>query len=222
MTAFFDVSPSARDPARGRRALACQDVRMPRSVQILAFDDMEVLDYAGPYEVFNVAGELTDPREFSVASVGVTATPAGRGGFTVVPDFSLEDAPAADILIVPGGRGTRALQHDERVVGWLRDRAGATPLLLTVCTGALVAASAGLLDGLEATTHHGAFAELEAASPTTIVVRGRRFVRSSDRIRTSAGVSAGTDLALAVVEELTGPGVRAAVEDEMEWMWPDR
>ncbi|GAA4170302.1 DJ-1/PfpI family protein [Gryllotalpicola koreensis] len=194
---------------------------MTRSVQILAFDGMEVLDYAGPYEVFNVAGELTDPREFAVSSVGVTASPAGRGGFRVVPDFSLDDAPAADIVIIPGGRGTRVLQHDERVLAWARQRATDAALLLTVCTGALIAGSAGLLAGLEATTHHSAFDELAAASPTTTIVRGRRFVRSSDRIRTSAGVSAGTDLALAIVEELAGPEVRAATEAEMEWMWPD-
>jgi transcriptional regulator GlxA family with amidase domain len=193
-----------------------------RTVQILAFDGMEVLDYAGPYEVFNVAGELSAPRAFEVSSVGVTARPVGRGGFAVVPDFTLEDAPAADILIIPGGRGTRSLMHDERVLAGVRERATDAALLLTVCTGALIAGSAGLLAGLEATTHHGAFDELAAASPTTTIVRGRRFVRSSDRIRTSAGVSAGTDLALAIVEELAGAELRAAAEAEMEWMWPDK
>ncbi|MFC4243841.1 DJ-1/PfpI family protein [Gryllotalpicola reticulitermitis] len=190
-------------------------------VQIVAFDGMEVLDYAGPYEVFNVAGERSGGR-FRVASVGVTAEPAGRGGFRVVPDFTIDNAPAADILIFPGGRGTRALAQDERVLGWLRGHAADASLLLTVCTGALVAGAAGLLDGLEATTHHGAFDELAAISPTTTVRRGPRFVRASDRIRTSAGVSAGTDLALAIIEELAGAELRAAVEDEMEWMWPDR
>ncbi|HEY0247848.1 MAG TPA: DJ-1/PfpI family protein [Gryllotalpicola sp.] len=192
---------------------------MSRSVQILAFDSMEVLDYAGPYEVFNVAGELSSPPEFRVSSVGVTPAPVGRGGFAVVPNFTLEDAPAADILIVPGGSGTRALLHDERVLDWLRGRAADAELLLTVCTGALLAGAAGLLDGLEATTHHGAFRELADIAPTTVVVEGRRFVRASDRIRTSAGVSAGTDLALSIVEELAGAPLRAAVEEEMEWMW---
>jgi transcriptional regulator GlxA family with amidase domain len=195
---------------------------LPWSVQILAFDGMEVLDYAGPYEVFNVAGEVTDPSAFAVASVGVTPHPVGRGRFAIVPDFTLDDAPRADILVIPGGRGSRALQRDERVLAWLRERSADASLLLTVCTGALVAGSAGLLAGLEATTHHSAFDELQAASPTTTVVRGRRFVRSSDRIRTSAGVSAGTDLALAVVAELAGAEAHAAVVDEMEWMWQDR
>lgn len=194
----------------------------PHSVQILAFDDMEVLDYAGPYEVFNVAGELTDPAAFSVTSVGVTSRPVGRGGFKIIPDFSLDQAPVADILVLPGGRGTRTLQRDERVLDWLQRRTGEVSLLLTVCTGALVAGSAGLLRGLGAATHHDAYDELLAASPTTTPMRGRRIFVSSDRIRTSAGVSAGTDLALAVVEEVAGSQTRNLVETEMEWMWADR
>jgi transcriptional regulator GlxA family with amidase domain len=196
---------------------------MVRTVQILAFDDMEVLDYAGPYEVFNVAGELSGDlsggRAFSVHAVGVTAEPRGRGGFAVLPAYALADAPPAEIVVVPGGRGTRALVGDDRVTAWVRERAARAELLLTVCTGALVAASAGLLDGLAATTHHTAFDELAALSPTTTVVRGERYVRSSDRVRTSAGVSAGVDLALSVVDELCGAETRAAVETEMEWGW---
>lgn len=194
---------------------------MTRQVQILAFDGMEVLDYAGPYEVFNVAGELGDGA-FTVTSVGVTALPAGRGGFAVVPAFGLDDAPPADIVVIPGGQGTRALTRDERILGWVRDRASTAELLLTVCTGALIAGAAGLLNGLPSTTHHAAYDELVAVAPATSVRRGPRFVRSSDRIRTSAGVSAGVDLALATVAELAGPTLRDAVVTEMEWGWVDR
>jgi len=194
------------------------DLVMTRTVAILAFDDMEVLDYAGPYEVFNVAGEVTG--DFEVTSVGVTPQPRGRGGFTVIAEHSLDEAPAPDILIVPGGAGTRRLMRDERVITYLT--ASSASLLLTVCTGALVIAAAGLLDGLEATTHHGAFDELATASPTTTIVRDRRFVRSSDRIRTSGGISAGIDLSLATVEELAGTGARERVETEMEWDWHRR
>jgi transcriptional regulator GlxA family with amidase domain len=194
---------------------------MTRVVQILAFDDMEVLDFAGPYEVFTVAGEL-GRGAFSVHAVGVTAAPAGRGGFGVHPVSTLEDAPTADILVIPGGKGTRPLVSDERVLSWVRDRVDQTTTLLTVCTGALVAGAAGLLDGLRSTTHHGAWDELAAIAPKTVVDRGPRFVRSSDRIWTSAGVSAGVDLSLEVVAELAGPDVRDAVVAEMEWSWPDR
>lgn len=194
---------------------------MTRVVQILAFDDMEVLDFAGPYEAFNVAGEL-GREAFSVHSVGVTDAPVGRGGFGVRPTFTLETAPAADILVIPGGRGTRPLVADQRLLSWVRERAVDAELLLTVCTGALIAGAAGLLDGLSATTHHGAWDELAAVAPTTEVRRGPRFVRASERVWTSAGVSAGVDLALEVIADLAGPTVRDAVVDEMEWSWPDR
>ena len=138
------------------------------------------LDYAGPYEVFNVAGEVTSPSAFTVASVGLTQRPVGRGGFRVIPDFTLADAPASDVLVVPGGAGSRALVGDEDSACLATERATRSELLMTVCTGALVAAAAGLLDGLEATTHHSAFDELAAISPRVSVVKGRRFVRSSD------------------------------------------
>lgn len=191
------------------------DLVMRHTVAILAFDDMEVLDYAGPYEVFNLAGEVTG--DFEVVSVGVTPQPRGRGGFAVVPAYSLEEAPAPDILVLPGGAGTRTLMHDKRVLTYVRT--SPAPLLLTVCTGALVIAAAGLLQDLAATTHHDAFDELAAASPSTTVVRDRRHLRSSDRIRTSGGISAGIDMSLAVVEELAGRAARDQIEAEMEWGW---
>ena len=191
-----------------------------RTVAILAFDDMEVLDYAGPYEVFNVAGELGDDSPFSVFSVGLTAAPAvGRGGFSVLPTYSLDDAPPADVLVIPGGAGTRPLLQDERLLGWLRERAAEVELLLSVCTGALLLGAAGLLERRSATTHHDAFDELAALSPTTHVVRGQRFVRSDERLVTSAGVSAGVDASLYVVQELTGVETKDRTISEMEWMW---
>lgn len=192
----------------------------PRTVAILAFDDMEVLDFAGPYEVFNVAGELGAGQPFAVFSVGLTGAPAvGRGGFTVLPTYSLDDAPPPDLLVVPGGAGTRALLEDERLLAWLRERAAEVELLLSVCTGALLLGAAGLLERRAATTHHDAYDELAAISPTTQVVGGQRFVRSAETILTSAGVSAGVDLSLHVVQLLAGQATRDVTVAEMEWMW---
>ena len=187
---------------------------------ILAFDDMEVLDYAGPYEVFNVAGELGEGQPFSVFSVGLTGAPVvGRGGFTVLPTYALADAPIPDLVVVPGGAGSRALMKEEALLDWLRERAAEVEVLMSVCTGALVLAAAGLLERKPATTHHDAYDELAAASPTTKVVRGQRFVRSSDNILTSGGVSAGVDLALHVVRLLAGQETKDRAVTEMEWMW---
>ena len=191
-----------------------------RTVAILAFDDMEVLDFAGPYEVFNVAGELGEGNPFSVFSVGLTGEPAiGRGGFTVLPTYSLDDAPPPDLLVVPGGVGTRRLLKDDRALEWVKERAAEVELLLSVCTGALVLGAAGLLARRRATTHHDAYDELAAISPTTQVVRGQRFVRSADTILTSAGVSAGIDVSLHAVQALAGQATRDRTVAEMEWKW---
>ena len=181
---------------------------------------MEALDFAGPYEVFTVAGELGEGHPFSVFSVGVTGEPAvGRGGFTVLPTYAIDDAPPPDLLVVPGGAGARALMKNDAVLDYVRERAAEVEQLLSVCTGALVLGAAGLLDGRSATTHHDCYEELAAISPRIDVGRGQRFVRSSPTILTSAGVSAGVDLALHVVQLLAGQQTRERTVTEMEWMW---
>ena len=123
------------------------------------------------------------------------------------------------MLVIPGGAGTRPLLEDERLLAWLRERAAEVELLLSVCTGALLLGAAGLLERRSATTHHDAYDELAALSPTTQVVRGQRFVRSAERIVTSAGVSAGVDASLYVVQELAGAETQDRTVSEMEWMW---
>lgn len=208
-------APSSDHAERGCKA---------RSVGILAFDQMEVLDFAGPYEVFNVAGDLSaPPGMFQVLTVGVTAEPIGRGGFCVRPDHVLQDAPHLDILVIPGGAGSRSVLENAEVLAWVRERHLDAELTLTVCTGALIAASAGLLAGRRAATHHGAYEELAAIGRAAgdhepiDVADGWRVVRSSDKLWTSAGVSAGIDLALEAVESLSDRSLRKAVEEEMEW-----
>ncbi|HRA06560.1 MAG TPA: DJ-1/PfpI family protein [Propionicimonas sp.] len=192
-----------------------------RQVAILAFDDMEVLDYAGPYEVFNVAGELTDPAAFAVCSVGLhPGQVVGRGGFTVLPRFTIADCPAPDVLVIPGGAGTRRLLGDTDLLGWVRSVSVEADVVASVCTGALVLAAAGLLDDRDATTHHGAFAELEALSPSTRIDRTARFVQAAPGLWTSGGISAGIDLSLELVARLAGSHARDAVVTEMEWGWP--
>jgi len=192
----------------------------PRTVGILAFDQMEVLDYAGPYEVFNVAGEMAPDTEFAVTSIGVSPGPVtGRGGFTVVPQTSIGEASTPEVLIVPGGAGTRALLRDLTVLDWVRNAASSADLTVSVCTGALVLAAAGLLDGRPATTHHGAFDELAAISPSIQIVPGERFVQSAERVWTSGGISAGIDVSLHLVGLLAGHSTRDLVVAEMEWGW---
>lgn len=192
----------------------------PRNVAILVFDDIEVLDFAGPYEVFNVASELVKPVPFYVYNVGISDRPVlGRGKFTVTPRYTIDDCPQPDILIIPGGFGTRPLIKHEKLIAWIAAQSNKVELLLSVCTGALLLAQAGVLAGCPATTHHGSYDRLAELSPTTQVIRDQRFVQSSSKIITSGGISAGIDMSLRVVENLLGSEALASVVEEMEYQW---
>jgi transcriptional regulator GlxA family with amidase domain len=192
----------------------------PRNVAILVFDDIEVLDFAGPYEVFNVASELVKPTPFYVFNLGISDRPViGRGKFTVTPRYTIDDCPQPDILIIPGGFGTRPLVKHEKLIRWLASQEDKVELLLSVCTGALLLAQAGILDNCPATTHHGAYDRLAQLAPTATVVRDQRFVQSNAKVITSGGISAGIDMSLHVVETLLGSEAKAKVVEEMEYAW---
>ena len=190
-----------------------------RSVGILIFDDVEVLDFCGPFEVFAVAGRQIVPGAFNVFTVAHSTDPiTARNGLSVNPRASLADAPQIDVLVIPGGYGTRPLMHDATVIEWIKHRAPAAELVLSVCTGALLLAKAGLLDGLSATTHHGALDLLREAAPNTAVCDDRRVV-DNGRIITSAGVSAGIDMSFHVLAKLLGQDIAAATAHYIEYPW---
>jgi transcriptional regulator GlxA family with amidase domain len=190
-----------------------------RSVAILIFPDVEVLDFCGPYEVFSVTGRDRDPKPFRVRLVAERPGPVlARNGLSVNPDHTLADCPPADLLLVPGGMGTRPLMHNAMVVEWVRSRAAESELVLSVCTGALILGKAGLLDGLAATTHHGALELLRQTAPNTEIRDDTRFV-DNGRVITSGGIAAGIDMALHVVGRLLGAEVAAETARYMEYPW---
>lgn len=194
-----------------------------RNVAIVVFDGIEVLDFAGPFEVFSVAGAEM-PRApyapFFTYTVGLTARAIeAQGGLTVTPRFSLADAPPPDVLIVPGGDGSRRLLTHTGFLAWLQAQHPRVEVMASVCTGALALARAGLLAGKRATTHHGAFERLPELEPTVTVVRDARYVRDGS-IWTSGGISAGIDMSLAIVKDLLHGN--DPVIEEMEWMWHQR
>jgi transcriptional regulator GlxA family with amidase domain len=188
-----------------------------RKVVFLLFDDMELLDFAGPCEVFSVANELGGWSLFEIETASATG---GRvrtvHGIVIQPDGALPGVKEPDILIVPGGRGTRAVLKDPETLEWVRTMAQKAELVLSVCTGSMVLAKAGLLDDLEATTHHTVFDEFEAMAPKTKLLRGERYV-DNGRIITSAGISAGIDMGLHVIERLFGRVVADATAEYMEY-----
>ncbi len=184
------------------------------SVGILVFDGVAALDVAGPLEVLSRARlepgvesrHRDDAALFEVFTVARSKEPVtATGGLTLLPGHDLADAPAIDILLVPGGFGTRPLLQDAAVIDWIRRTAGSARLTASVCTGALLLARAGLLDGRRATTHWGAFGLLATLGHDIRVDREARFV--DDGVLTSAGIASGMDLALHLVETLFGRAV---------------
>ncbi|MBK9124974.1 MAG: DJ-1/PfpI family protein [Chloroflexi bacterium] len=189
---------------------------MRRKIAILIFDEVEVLDFAGPFEVFSVTRD-PDTREplFDVMLVAETQEPvAARGDFRVVPHYTLENCPTPDIILVPGGN-TAVVRESARVLDWLRAHAGIEQIL-SVCTGAMILGKAGLLDGLSATTYHTAFERLAEIVPSVTLRRGERWV-DNGQVVTSAGVSAGIDMALYVVEKLCGKPTAERTARSMEY-----
>lgn len=181
-----------------------------RNAAILIFDDVEVLDFCGPFEVFSVTSQRAQGETpFRVYTIAEQARPVlARNGLSVNPAYTLHDCPPPDILLIPGGRGTRPLMNNAALLDWIRAQSERVELLLSVCTGALLLGKAGLLDGLEATTHHSALEELRAAAPNITLCPEKRYV-DNGKIVLSAGVSAGIDMALYVVSRLLGAEVAA-------------
>jgi transcriptional regulator GlxA family with amidase domain len=189
----------------------------PRTIGVLLFDDVEELDAAGPWEVLGY-WTRTYPRDgWRVVSLArkqglVTAA----HGLRIHADHGFSDAPELDVLVYPGGQGTRAHLRDEVRLRQLQAWATRAEIVASVCTGALVLAAAGLLRNRRATTHWQSLDTLAELEPTATVLRDQRFVDEGDVV-TSAGVSAGVDMALHLVERLAGPERRLAVSREIEW-----
>jgi transcriptional regulator GlxA family with amidase domain len=177
---------------------------IPKQIAILLFDGVEELDAVGPWEV--LAHWTTHHPEdgyaaYCVSRDGRPVTAAK--GLMLGAHHSMARAPAAEVLVHPGGAGTRRLLRDQEHLAWVRDQRAAVPLMTSVCTGALVYAAAGLLRGRPATTHWGALDELRALDSSIEVREHDRWIDDGDLI-TAAGVSAGIDMALHLVARLAG------------------
>jgi transcriptional regulator GlxA family with amidase domain len=188
-----------------------------RSVALLVFDGVEVLDFAGPFEVFSVTSEINETRPFNVQVVAEGLAPIrARNGLSVNPDAAIADVRTADILIVPGGQGTRREINNPAMVEWIASIATNAELVLSVCTGSFLLARAGLLAGLTATTHHHTFDLLRELAPDSTVVEDQRFV-DNGKIVTSGGISAGIDMSLHIVARLLGEETAARTASYMEY-----
>ncbi|WP_334190828.1 DJ-1/PfpI family protein [Noviherbaspirillum sp.] len=193
------------------------------AIGILMFDDVEILDFSGPYEVFSTAARVHgrrggDPALFRCFLVSAEMKPVrARGGMKVLPDCVLPPAADLDLLIVPGGDVGMAMT-DPVLIGWIRAQAARCEITASVCTGAFLLGEAGLLDGLPVTTHwedqdalRQRFAHVQVRSDTPWIDCGK--------VVTSAGISAGIDMSLHLVERLAGRPLALATARQMEYEW---
>ena len=192
---------------------------------ILIFPEIEVLDFCGPFEVFstvrlNESNRREEPSPFEVYLVAETAEPvAASGGLKVIPDYTFTTAPQADILVVPGGWGTRREVENPSLVEWIQKQAAGARRVMSVCTGAFLLAQAGLLHGKRATTHWRSLERMRETYPDVTVEGNRHWV--DDGILSSAGISAGIDLALVVVGQFLGEAIARATAQHMEYRYPE-
>ena len=194
------------------------------NVGILIFDEVEVLDFAGPFEVFSRTRLLkgaesrrsNDSAPFNPFTVSIDTKPlTATGGLKIIADYTFNNFPKIDILIVPGGYGTRTLLNNESLLKWIKAVSDKANITASVCTGSLLLAKAGLLEGKRATTHWGAIEALKSISKDIQVITERRVV--NDEIITSAGVSSGIDMAFMIVENLYGEQVASDTSKYIEF-----
>ncbi|HEY7081382.1 MAG TPA: DJ-1/PfpI family protein [Nitrososphaeraceae archaeon] len=195
-------------------------------VGILIFDQVEVLDVTGPFEVFSVTRTNENRRReesspFRVLLVSEdTKRVTAVGGLVFTPDTTIHNCPDLDLLIVPGGWGTRTEISNKMIIEWIADRAYKTRLTASVCTGSSLLGRAGLLNGREATTHWQAFDFLRESAPAVKIREDVRFT-TAPPIFTSAGISSGIDLALKIVSYFLGIEIGKATAKHMEYPYPE-
>ncbi len=197
-----------------------------KTVGIVIFDDIEVLDFCGPFEVFSVTrlDESKRREEPSPFEVKLIAQNGGQvrtsGGMRVSADYGFENSPRLDILCVPGGWGTRRELDNPLMLSWLCKRAEEVELVTSVCTGSMLLGFAGLLEGRRATTHWRSLEWMAQSFPRTKVIHDQRVVDDGSLI-SSAGISAGIDMALTVVKRYCGEAVARATARHMEYPFPE-
>lgn len=192
-------------------------MKKARNVGIYLFEGVELLDFAGPYEVFTMVNQRNSSA-FNVYTVSENQQEIRSfNGLVAKADYTFSNSPQADILVIPGGINIAAQLRNERALHWIKEQSNYAEITLSVCTGTLLLAKIGLLKGLLATTHHMAYDRLVELAPDTNIQKGKRFI-DNGRIITSAGVSAGIDSSLYVVSRLLGKEVSRQASRTMEYI----
>lgn len=189
----------------------------PVPVAFLLDEGATMIDFAGPWEVFQDAGHANVPG-FELFTVAPKAAPLrASGGMRIVPDYTLDNAPPAKVIVIPAQMGSRQPVPGDGKVDWLKARYAAADLIMSVCTGAFLLARTGLLDGRAATTHHDFLEEFSGQFPNVSLLKNQRFV-DSGKLITTGGLSSGIEGALHVVERYYGPAAGKSVANYMEYV----
>ena len=200
---------------------------MTHQIAIYLYDDVEVLDFAGPFEVFLTAGRMAQraypllPSPFNVFTLSVEGRPVrARGGLVVETQYGFTSHPPIDLLLIPGGVVTTELQRSQ-VIDWIKLSAASARLTASVCTGAFLLGKAGLLDGLQATTHWEDAADLRMMFPGVDVKENVRWVDCGSVV-SAGGISAGLDMSLHLVERMEGRALAQKTARQMDYTWQDQ
>lgn len=192
-----------------------------RNVAVLIYDNVELMDFCGPYDIFSIANKMSSEKHFNIYTVSENAGPImTQNGLSVNSEYSINNCPKTDILIVPGGQGSRKEMKNDNLLNWIKNIYLETELILSVCTGALILANCKLLNGMYAATHHNAVELLKECAPEAKIVSDKRFV-DNGKIILSAGVSSGIDMSLYVVGKLLGEALVLKIKENMEYDWKD-
>ena len=186
-------------------------------IGIYIYDQAEVLDFSGPFEVLSVANRLAKLGWNIWLVAEEKSLVEARGVFQVKPHYSIQNVPELDVLIVVGGVHSEEL-HKTEVINWIRKTVEKTQITASVCTGAFLLAEAGLLDGLEVTTHWEDIPDLQRNYPNLQVRKGVRWIEQG-KLFTAAGISAGIDMSLELVARLAGAELAERTTRQMEYTW---
>ncbi|KZL89173.1 DJ-1/PfpI family protein [Clostridium magnum] len=190
-----------------------------KNVGILLFNEIEVLDFTGPFEVFSITTYTEcNEKPFKVHTVAETKELIkARNGLKIQPDYDFCDAPQFDILIIPGGYGAEEIEiHNPKIINWIKNNMNNVDIMASVCTGAFLLAEAGLLDGKQATTHWMDIDRLEREYTRVKVQRNIKFIDESPII-TSGGISAGINMSFYIIKKLLGEEIANITAKRMEY-----
>lgn len=193
---------------------------MTKNIGILIFNDAEVLDFAGPFEVFSVTSQINNHEPFRVFTISKDGKLISAvNGLKVQPDYSIRNHPDIDILIVSGGQGSRLILKDDELLQWVNHTYQTAELTLSICSGSRLFGKLGLLDNKPFCTHHEVYEHMKELAPHGIPQKDKRFIQSDERLYTSGGISAGIDLSFHVVSQLLGESSALKTAAYMEYTY---